>query len=99
MLVCGVGGVTWAEQEVPSGPAALLVATVPLWMTLIDGAVLRRRRVGRRTVAGLVLGVAGVVVLIDPLDALSTSASPAALKWGSSETISQPIKSGRHDWH
>jgi drug/metabolite transporter (DMT)-like permease len=66
MLVCGVGGVTWAEQEVPSGPAALLVATVPLWMTLIDGAVLRRRRVGRRTVAGLVLGLAGVVVLIDP---------------------------------
>jgi drug/metabolite transporter (DMT)-like permease len=73
MLVCGVGGVTWAEQEVPSGPAALLVATVPLWMTLIDGTGLRRGPVGWRTVTGLVLGLAGVVVLIDPSrHALST---------------------------
>ena len=66
MLVCGVGGVTWAEQEVPSGAAALLVATVPLWMTLIDGPGSRRGPVGWRTVTGLVLGLAGVVVLIDP---------------------------------
>jgi drug/metabolite transporter (DMT)-like permease len=66
MLVCGVGGVTWAEQEVPSGAAALLVATVPLWMTLIDGTMSRQRPVGWRTVAGLVLGLTGVVVLIDP---------------------------------
>jgi len=66
MLVCGVGGVTWAEQKVPSGPAALLAATVPLWMTLIDAAMLRRSRVGGRTAAGLVLGLIGVAVLIGP---------------------------------
>jgi drug/metabolite transporter (DMT)-like permease len=63
MLAGGAGGVTWAEQWVPSGPACLLIATVPMWMTLLDAA-------GRRTwprwqvVLGLVLGMAGLAVLI-----------------------------------
>lgn len=64
MLVCGVGGVTWAEQWVPSGVAALLVATVPLWMTVVDGAVLRRSRLGWQSAAGLTIGMAGVGLLV-----------------------------------
>ena len=36
LLLGGIGGVTWAEQRVSSGTAALLVTTVPLWMVLID---------------------------------------------------------------
>jgi len=64
MLVCGVGGVTWAEQWVPSGVAALLVTTVPLWMTVIDGVLLRRSRFGWRGAAGLVVGLTGVGLLV-----------------------------------
>jgi drug/metabolite transporter (DMT)-like permease len=36
LLAGGNGGVVWAEQWVPSGLAALIVATVPLWMVLFD---------------------------------------------------------------
>lgn len=63
MLVIGNGGVTWAEQRVPSGTAALLVALTPLWMVLLDwlrpGGVRPRALVG----AGLVVGIAGVALL------------------------------------
>lgn len=63
MLVIGNGGVTWAEQRIPSGTAALLVALTPLWMVLLDwlrpGGVRPRAIVG----VGLVIGIAGVAVL------------------------------------
>lgn len=64
MLVFGVGGVTWAEQWVPSGVAALLVATVPLWMALLDAAAYRRGRISGRDAIGMMLGLAGVSVLV-----------------------------------
>jgi drug/metabolite transporter (DMT)-like permease len=64
LLFGGNGGVVWAEQYVPSGVTALMVATVPLWMVLADW--LRPR--GTRPTAGVVLGVlvgfAGMVLLV-----------------------------------
>src|SRR3974377_1483580 len=36
MLALGNGGVTWAEQVIPSGVTALLVALTPVWMVLLD---------------------------------------------------------------
>jgi drug/metabolite transporter (DMT)-like permease len=62
LLVCGNGGVTWAEQKVPSGLAALLVATVPLWMILF-AVPLRHERITTAAAGGLVVGIAGVAVL------------------------------------
>lgn len=63
MLVIGNGGVTWAEQKIPSSIAALLVALTPLWMVLLDwlrpGGVRPRALVA----AGLVVGIAGVALL------------------------------------
>ena len=63
MLVVGNGGVTWAEQIIPSGIAALLVALTPVWMVLIDwarpGGIRPRALVG----VGLVVGLGGVVLL------------------------------------
>jgi len=63
MLVIGNGGVSWAEQHVPSSTTALLVALVPLWMVLLDwlrsGGVRPRALVG----AGLVVGFVGVGLL------------------------------------
>ena len=43
MLLGGNGLVTWAEQRVPSGLAALIVASVPIWMTVLDGLQRRER--------------------------------------------------------
>lgn len=62
LLVVGNGGVTLAERSVPSGLAAVLVATVPLWM--IGFAIpIRHERLTVRAAAGVVLGVIGVGVL------------------------------------
>ncbi|MBV9823755.1 MAG: EamA family transporter [Actinobacteria bacterium] len=62
LLVFGNGGVTVAEQTVPSALAAVLVATVPLWMVLF-GVLLQRDRVRPLAALGLVVGLAGVAVL------------------------------------
>ncbi|WP_193609405.1 EamA family transporter [Nocardioides lijunqiniae] len=64
-LSIGNGGVSVAEQSVPSGVAALLVATVPLWMILAD-RVLNGRRVGLVRGLALLVGLAGVAVLVHP---------------------------------
>lgn len=67
LLVGGIGATTWAIQRVPSGVAALLVATLPMWMVVID-AVRTSSKPTVAVVAGLVLGLAGIAVLIGPQD-------------------------------
>ena len=66
LVVGGNGLVSWAEQTVPSGIAALLVASEPLWIVLLDGA----RRGGERPTAavwtGVALGFVGIGVLVGP---------------------------------
>jgi drug/metabolite transporter (DMT)-like permease len=56
--------VGWAEQSVPSGPAALLNATTPAWVVLFEWLAGRRTRPSLRFVIALALGVAGVGVLV-----------------------------------
>lgn len=65
LLFGGNGGVSWAEQHVPTGITALLVATVPLWMTLI-ARVWHKERLRPAAAAGIVIGFGGVAVLIRP---------------------------------
>lgn len=65
LLAGGNGGVSAGERSVPSGLAALLVATVPLWLIVID-RVFNGSRVGRVAMAGLVAGVVGVGFLAGP---------------------------------
>jgi drug/metabolite transporter (DMT)-like permease len=69
LLLGGNGGVTWAEQKVPSGIAALMVATVPFWVTVLDWLRPGGTRPGGRVVVGLLLGLVGIALLIGP-DAL-----------------------------
>jgi drug/metabolite transporter (DMT)-like permease len=64
LLVGGNGGVAWAEQFVTSSLAALLVATVPLWMVLIDTFRPAGERPGLAAVVGILIGFVGVVLLI-----------------------------------
>jgi drug/metabolite transporter (DMT)-like permease len=65
LFLVGHGGLAWAQQEVPSGIAALLVGTIPLWMAIIAW-ILLGERLGGRAFAGLVLGFAGLALLVDP---------------------------------
>lgn len=66
MLLGGNGGVTWAEQHVASGLAALLVATVPLWMSVMSWFQTSRSRPGIKEFAGVVLGFVGLGILTGP---------------------------------
>jgi drug/metabolite transporter (DMT)-like permease len=65
LLAGGNGLVTVAEQDVPSGLAALLVASVPLWVVLLRSTV-GGERVARGTLAGLAVGFCGLAVLLLP---------------------------------
>ena len=66
LLMGGNGAVVWAEQLVPSGVAALLVAITPVLMVLLNWLWHGAARPGARTVVGLVLGFAGLALLIGP---------------------------------
>jgi len=65
MTAVGNGGVVWAEQTVPSGLAALLVAAVPFWMVGTE-RVMRAEPIGVQRVIGLVIGFAGTMLLVWP---------------------------------
>ncbi len=66
LLVGGNGGVVWAEQWVVSGIAALLVATAPLWMILIDTLHPHGLKYNHWVFLGILLGFAGIFILIHP---------------------------------
>jgi drug/metabolite transporter (DMT)-like permease len=73
LLLGGNGGVTNAEQVIPSGLAAVLITTVPIWMALAE--LLRRDRIvpTLQVVLGLILGFGGVVLLVGPGDLAGSS--------------------------
>jgi len=87
LLLGGNGGVSWAQQRVPSGIAALMIGFVPLWMVLLDWLRPGGKRPGTPVLSGLMLGVLGMLVLtspweegvIDPAGAWALMA--AALSW------------------
>lgn len=65
LLAFGNGGVSYAEQTLPSGLAALLVASVPLWMALAD-RVINGQRIPPPGWLALVIGLAGIAILARP---------------------------------
>src|ERR671939_1438395 len=65
LLTVGNGGITWAEQRVDSGVAALLVATMPLWLALFDRLVFGRRLAAAGWI-GLLVGLGGVALFVAP---------------------------------
>jgi drug/metabolite transporter (DMT)-like permease len=65
LFLVGHGLLAWAQQDVPSGIAALLVGTIPLWFAILARLFLGET-LGRRALIGLVLGFAGLVLLVDP---------------------------------
>ena len=101
LLFMGNGGVILAERTVPSGVVALVVATVPLWMALID-RVGFGQRLRPLAILGLALGFGGVALLlgspgsgrIDPLGGVFAVVAPVFWALGSvySRRVSLPTR-------
>lgn len=68
LMIGGNASVMWAVQHVPSGVAALLVATTPIWLALLG-----RQTPTLRGVVGMLLGLVGVAVLVGPAAFAGTS--------------------------
>jgi drug/metabolite transporter (DMT)-like permease len=66
MIAVGNGGVIWAEQWVPSGIAAVIVAAAPFWMTGLESALPGGERLTVRGVSGLLVGFGGILMLVWP---------------------------------
>jgi drug/metabolite transporter (DMT)-like permease len=66
LLLTGNGLVSWGEQAVPSGLAALLISTVPLWMALIEWRLPGGTWPTLPVMLGILLGLGGVALLFGP---------------------------------
>jgi len=66
LLLCGNGALSWAETRVPSGIASLLVATVSLWIVILDWLRPGGVRPSPHVLIGFVLGFAGIALLVGP---------------------------------
>jgi len=100
LLLGGNSTVAWAEQQVPSGLAAVLIAVAPIWMVGFEWAR-GGPRPGKRVTAGLILGLAGVALLVSPKGDSTTQVNPigavmlvlasASWAWGSVVSKSAPL--------
>lgn len=66
MICLGNGGVIWAQQWVPSGIAAMVVASGPFWMAAIEAWSPGGERLARRVLLGLAIGFGGILLLVWP---------------------------------
>jgi drug/metabolite transporter (DMT)-like permease len=79
LLFVSNGLICWAEQWLESSMTALLVASIPLFMALIEVIILRDQKIGRLGWVGLVIGFLGVAYLVGPHLALEGRTFPAML--------------------
>jgi drug/metabolite transporter (DMT)-like permease len=100
MLAVGNGAVTWSEQRIPSGIAALLVASVALWMVLLEFLRKNGTRPTKLAIVGLMLGFGGVALLVGPaalsnagdLDVLASLVLVgASLSWAAGSVYSRVL--------
>jgi drug/metabolite transporter (DMT)-like permease len=66
LLVMANGSVVWAEQWVPSGLTALMVATLPFWVTGIEAVLPSGNRLSMLKILGMIIGFFGLVLLFEP---------------------------------
>ena len=78
LLLGGNGMVVYAEQRVPSGLAALLVATMPLWMVIVAWVKPGGRAPEIGVAGGMLLGIAGLLLLVGP----SSVSGQSVDRWG-----------------
>src|SRR5262245_46303634 len=66
LFVLGNGGVAWAPQVVPTGASALVIATLPAWLLLLDWGYGGRKSPRVVEMLGIGLGLAGIATLTAP---------------------------------
>lgn len=100
IFVLDYGLLFWAERRVPSGIAAVMVATIPVFMTLSEIIVLRTQRLTLRLGGALLVGIAGVAVLVShsgslggaPVDTLGAVAlEVAAITWSVASALTRKL--------
>lgn len=81
VLLSGIGNglVIWAEQGIPSGIAALVVAAVPVVVLVLDWAFFARRAPGAQALLGIAVAVGGVAMVVMHTSTLSGHAEPLYL--------------------
>jgi drug/metabolite transporter (DMT)-like permease len=82
IFVVDYGLLFWAEQRVPSGIAAVILATIPGFMALSEILILRTQRLTVRLALALISGIAGVAVLVIPSHLLGNLGGAAIDKAG-----------------
>jgi drug/metabolite transporter (DMT)-like permease len=106
IFVLDYGLLFWAERRVPSGIAAVMMATIPVFMTLSEILFLKTQRLTPRLGAALLIGIGGVLVLVSrsisfgdsPIDTIGAIALiVAAIGWsvGSALTRKLPLPSSK----
>jgi drug/metabolite transporter (DMT)-like permease len=81
LLMGGNLTLSYAEQLVPSGLAALVIASTPLWFLVLDSMLLGHHRISSRGLVGLALGIAGIGVLLWPKLTATGSMGSKELWW------------------
>lgn len=104
LLLGGNGLVCYSEKSVDSSMAALLIATMPIWMILLDWTVFGQRRPTAAQVFGILLGTAGVALLagldgwaarhVDPLGAMLLMG--ACFSWSMGSLLSRRLDPPKH---
>ena len=100
IFVLDYGSLFWAEQRVPSGIAAVMLATIPAFMALSEVVFLKTQRLTLRLGMALVIGIAGVAMLMAPwlrlsgapIDTLGAAALIfASVSWSIASTLSRKL--------
>jgi len=100
IFVFDYGLLFWAEQHVPSGIAAVMLATIPAFMALSEIILLRTQRLTMRLAVALLIGIAGVVALTSrslnlggsPIDTKGAIALIiAAMSWSIASALSRKL--------
>lgn len=101
IFVVDYGLVFWAEQRVPSGITAVMMAAIPVFMALSEIAILKTQRLTVRLVAALLIGVGGVAVLVSrtlsfgdaPIDPVGAGALlVAGLGWAIGSALTRKLR-------
>jgi drug/metabolite transporter (DMT)-like permease len=103
MFVGGNGSLTWSEQFLPSGLAALIIATVSIWMVVLDWIFFSRKRPDKFTLSGIAIGLAGVALLTGVEDEVLINGGSvilgifvltfASMSWAAGSLYSRNLKS------
>jgi drug/metabolite transporter (DMT)-like permease len=100
IFVFDYGLLFWAEQRVASGVAAVMMATIPVFMALSEIVILRTQRLSLRLALALLIGIAGVAVLVSrslnlggaPIDSAGAIALIfAAISWSIASVLTRKL--------